>query len=215
MRRVVVFMIVALYSSTLSPTHTVALCQLLVGLVDECKKHAVYDVSQGSDTDKNNAWNKSMHGFFHPLYGAARGFRCAGGDEPVKEFKRMVVHELWPQLSLIIGDKHIMNPTYNDEDYEIEAMKQYCTWVENEEALKARKDNEQRQREEREKAMRHAELAASAVPVGSYGTPQFSNLASVRRCLRNENGTNASLSNENGENALFCHRYSMITLENG
>jgi hypothetical protein len=184
-------MIVASHSSTLSLTHTVALCQLLVGLVDECKKHAVYDVSQGSDTDKNNAWNKSMHDFFHPLYGAARGFRCAGGDEPVKEFKRMVIHELWPQLSQLIGDKHIKNPKCNDEEYEIEAMKQYCTWVENEEALKARKDKEQREKEEREKGMRHVELAAGAVPVGAYGTPQFSNLAPVRRSLNNENGKNA------------------------
>jgi hypothetical protein len=96
-----------------------------VGIVDECKKHAVHDVSQGSDTDKNNAWNKCMHDFFHPLYGAARGFRRAGGDEPVKEFKRMVVHDLWPQISQVIGDKHTNDPKHNDEDYEIEAMKQY------------------------------------------------------------------------------------------
>jgi hypothetical protein len=98
-RRVVVFMIVTLYSLTLSPIYTVAWCQLLVGLVDECKKHAVYDVLQGSDTDKNNAWNKSVHGFFHPLYGTTRGFRCAGGDELVKEFQRVLCETHSPMAS--------------------------------------------------------------------------------------------------------------------
>jgi hypothetical protein len=190
-------MIIASSSPTLlSLTHTLSLlCQLLVGIIDECKKHAVYDVSQGSDTDKNNAWHKCMNDFFHPLYGAARGFHCAGGDEPVKEFKRMVVHELWPNLSQVIGDKHVNNPKYNDEDYEIEAMKQYIAWTENEAALTAKKNNEKREKEEREKEMRCAEIAAGAVPVGAYGTPPlFSNLAPILHSFNRENGKYVCLS---------------------
>jgi hypothetical protein len=151
----------------------------------------LYTMFHKAVTDKNNAWHKCMNDFFHPMYGAARGFRCAGGDEPVKEFKRMVVHELWPQLSQVIGDKHMKDPKYNDEDYEIEAMKQYIAWVESEAALTDRKGKERREKEERENEMRHVEIAAGAVPVGAYRTPLFSNLAPVHRSLNNENGKNA------------------------
>ena len=185
-------MIIASSSPTLSLTHTVSLlCQLLVGIIDECKKHAVYDVLQGSDTDKNNAWYKCMNDLFHPLYGAARGFHSAGGDEPVKEFKRMVIHDLWPLLSEAIGGKHLKNPNYNDEEYEIEAMRQYIAWTENEAKLTARREKEQREKEERENLMTRVETDAGAVPAGAYGTPRFSNLAPVCHSLNNQNGKNA------------------------
>ena len=141
---------------------------------------------QGSDKDKNNAWNEAFQDFFHPLAGPGHGFHHAGGGKPVKEFKNMIVNELWPHIAQEIGDKIVKVPGYKMEEYEEEAMKQYGHWDDNNKKLKATREKEQRDIEAKEKAETAAEIELGGVPCGPFGKPKFSYLGPVK------NGKNLS-----------------------
>lgn len=139
----------------------------------------------GSDKDKNNAWNQAFQDFFHPLEGPGRGFRSAGGDKPVKEFKNMIVNELWPHMSQEIGDKILKVPGYEMEEHEAVAMSQFKMWEANNKSLQARKEQEQREIEAREKAQTAVEIGLGGVPSGAFGHPKFSNLSPVKKYGKN------------------------------
>lgn len=134
-----------------------------------------------SGQDEKNGWKKAFDKFYDREKGAARDYVIPTGQDAIKNFKKKVTKELWPQLDVWCQyrTKQILenipfNKEYPDaddeiplEEYEHSAIEQ---WLMYQSKVRQAKLQEQK-RKQLQMGMHRAERGLGAILPGAFGIP--------------------------------------------